>query len=51
MIVCDFCDELASFAFEVSGLTAFGPDRLALCRPHLVRYYLGLAYEPDDRCH
>lgn len=42
MIPCDFCDNLASFAFESTGLVSYGNERVRFCRWHLALYYLGL---------
>lgn len=49
MILCSFCEDHASYAFDATGLLWDGfTRRLAFCRDHLVRYYLAMVQEWSD---
>lgn len=44
MIHCYFCPERATFVYVPKGVLAHGPEAIAFCQAHLMRYYLGLHY-------
>jgi hypothetical protein len=39
---CAFCDDQAHYAFVPEGVVVVGPNRIGLCRWHLILYYLAL---------
>ena len=47
MILCDFCDDRASFSFRPIGLP-WGAATVCLCHWHLTLYYLGIAQSWHD---